>query len=218
MLKVQFGCGLSNPVGWWNYDSTPSLFVRKIPLSVQTAKVANKILSKQRSPRLSLILNNMIHTNAIYGDVVKGLPCSDKSVDLLYASHVLEHLPLKEFRIALQECRRVLKNGGVFRAVVPNLKYCVEQYLSSSMPTKSIDFCLATGMGTESFANPLSRMRGDSHHMMYDVETMIYELRSSGFSSVRQAYYGDSECKEFSEVEDKGRWVFPVNIGFECIN
>jgi len=86
-----------------------------------------------------------------------------------------------------------------------------------SLP-KSIDFCLSTGMGTESFANPLSRMRGDSHHIMYDVETMMNELRSAGFSNVRQAYYSDSEYKEFSEVEDKGRWDFPVNIGFECIN
>jgi SAM-dependent methyltransferase len=150
MLKVQFGCGLSNPVGWLNYDSTPSLFVRKIPLSVQTAKVANKVLGK-RLPRLSGNLNNVIHNNAIYGDVVKGLPCRDNSVDLLYASHVLEHLPLKEFRVALKECRRILKNGGVFRAVVPNLKYCIDQYIASSSPTKSIDFCLSTGMGTESF-------------------------------------------------------------------
>lgn len=217
MIKVQFGCGLSNPTGWLNYDSTPSLLVRRIPLSVQTAKVANKILGG-RLPRLSDNLNNVICNNAIYGDVVKGLPCKGKSVDLLYASHVLEHLPLKEFRVALKECRRILRNGGVFRAVVPNLEYCIDQYVSSRSPTRSIDFCLATGMGTESFANPLSRTRGDSHHIMYDIETMTNELRNAGFSKVRQAYYGDSECKEFAEVEDERRWVFPVNIGFECIN
>lgn len=217
MLKVQFGCGLSNPAGWLNYDSTPSLFVRKIPLSVQAAKVANKIIG-QRLPRLSGNLNNVIFNNAIYGDIVKGLPCEDHSVDLLYASHVLEHLPLKEFRIALKECRRILKNGALFRAVVPNLRFCIDQYLDSTSPTKSIDFCLATGMGTESIANPFSRMRGDSHHIMYDLETMMNELKNSGFASVRQAFYGDSESKEFLEVEDKTRWSFPVNIGFECMN
>jgi hypothetical protein len=53
---------------------------------------------------------------------------------------------------------------------------------------------------------------------MYDLETMMSELKSSGFASVRQAFFGDSEYNEFSEVEDKGRWDFPVNIGFECIN
>ena len=217
MSKVQFGCGLSNPVGWLNYDSTPSLFVRSIPLSAQAAKVASKVLGN-RSPSLSLILNNVAHNNAVYGDVVKGLPCSGGSVDLLYASHVLEHLPLKEFRVALRECRRILKNGGVFRLVVPNLEYFVQQYLSSCSSTKSIDFCLATGMGSECFSNPLSRIRGDSHHIMFDVATMMSELRKAGFTNVRQAYHGDSEFEEFLEVEDKARWDFPVNIGFECIN
>jgi hypothetical protein len=89
MLKVQFGCGLSNPVGWLNYDSTPSLFVRKIPLSVQTAKVANKVLGK-RLPRLSGNLNNVIHNNAIYGDVVKGLPSFiNRTVERTPAEHGL---------------------------------------------------------------------------------------------------------------------------------
>jgi SAM-dependent methyltransferase len=217
MLKVQFGCGLSNPDGWLNYDSTPSLFIRKIPFSVQSARIANKIVGA-KLPRISLNLKNVISNNAIYGDVVKGLPCKDNSVDLLYASHVLEHLPLKEFRIALKECRRILKEGGIFRAVVPNLRYYIDHYLDSTSPTKSIDFCLSTGMGTESFPNPLSRMRGDSHHIMYDQETMMCELNNAGFSRVRHAFFGDSENKEFAEVEDKGRWGFPSCIGFECIN
>jgi SAM-dependent methyltransferase len=217
MPNVQFGCGLSNPVGWLNYDSTPSLLVKKIPLSVQTAKIARKWIGN-KLPRLSANLNNVILNNAIYGDIVKGLPCENGSVDLLYASHVFEHLPLREFRAALKECRRILKSGGVFRAVVPNLGYYIARYIDSQSPTRSIDFCLATGMGTESFANPFSRMRGDSHHIMYDLETMMNELTSSGFSSVRQAAYGDSSFKEFSEVESRERWRFPENIGFECIS
>ena len=217
MHKVQFGCGLSNPAGWMNYDSTPSLFVRKLPFSVKIAKVASKIIG-ENSPALAKNLNNVINNNAIYGDIVKGLPCEDDSVNLLYASHVLEHLPLKQFRTALAECRRILKDGGVYRLVVPNLKYYIDQYLASTSSTKSIDFCLATGMGTESFANLLNRARGDSHHIMYDLETMMNELQTSGFASVRQAFYGDSAFADFLEVEDKSRWEFPVNIGFECIN
>ena len=217
MLKVQFGCGLSNPDGWLNYDSTPSLFIRKIPFSVQLAKVANKAIGA-RLPRISASLKNVIYSNAMYGDIVKGLPCRDNSVDLLYASHVLEHLPLKEFRIALKECRRILKEGGAFRAVVPNLRYYIDQYLDSTSPMKSIDFCLETGMGADSFANLLSRIRGDSHHIMYDQESMMNELCNAGFQGVRHAFFGDSGRKEFAEVEDVSRWSFPSCIGFECIN
>jgi len=216
MLKVQFGCGLSNPEGWLNFDSTPSLFVRSIPLSVQVAKFA-KIFAGHR-PRIALILDNVIFNNARYGDVVKCLPFLDNSVDLLYASHVLEHLPLKQFRIALKECRRILKQGGVFRGVVPNLRYFVDTYLNSDLKTKSIDFCLDSGLGAESFVNPLSRMRGDSHHIMFDIETMLNELSNAGFSNVRQAFFRDSSKYSFCEIEVEGRWNYPVNIGFECIN
>ena len=94
---------------------------------------------------------------------------------------MLEHLPLKEFRISLAECMRVLKSGGIFRAVVPNLMYYIEEYLSSESETKSIDFCLNSGLGTESYANPLSRMRGDKHHIMYDAKTLENELKRAGF-------------------------------------
>lgn len=217
MFKVQFGCGLSNPEGWLNYDSTPSLIVRKIFFSSLAAKGIFYIIG-DRWPRLSCILNNVAFNKAIYGDIVKGLPLNANSVDFLYASHVLEHLPLNEFRIALKECRRIIKPGGVFRAVVPNLRYYIDQYLHSHSNTKSIDFSLASGMGTESFANPLSRMRGDSHHIMYDLETIVNEFEAAGFLHVRQAFFGDSHFIEFSEVEQEERWNFPINIGLECIN
>jgi predicted SAM-dependent methyltransferase len=218
MLKVQFGCGLSNPSGWKNYDSTPTLLIKKIPTSVQLAKVAHRVVGK-RLPRISQNLNNVIANKALYGDIVKGLPYQDGTVDLLYASLVLEHLPLKEFRIALQECRRLLKPGGTFRAVVPNLRFFIDEYLASSSRTKSIDFCLNTCMGTESHPNPLTRLRSaDTHHIMYDTETMLNELKDAGFSSVREAFYGDSAEKEFAEVETEVSWQYPLNIGFECIN
>lgn len=215
MIKVQFGCGLSNPAGWRNFDSTPTLFARKIPFAATIAGGFLKIVGNKKK-RFSLILRNIIHSKAEYGDIVKGLPLQSASVDVLYGSHVLEHLPVKEFRIALKECKRILRDEGILRVVVPNLRFFVDEYLESSSPTKSIDFSLDTGMGSESFANPLSRMRGDSHHVMYDAETMLNELRSAGFPKVRQAYFGDSECAEFSEVEDQGRWTYPLCIGFEC--
>ena len=126
------------------------------------------------------------------------------------------HLPVKEFRFALKECKRILSDEGILRVVVPNLRFYVDEYLESSSPTKSIDFSLDTGMGSESFVNLLSRMRGDSHHVMYDSETMINELRRAGFSKVRQAYFGDSECIDFSDVEAQDRWTYPCCIGFEC--
>ena len=45
------------------------------------------------------------------------IPLPDKSVDLVYCSHVLEHVP--DDRKAMTECRRVLADSGVALFMVP---------------------------------------------------------------------------------------------------
>jgi ubiquinone/menaquinone biosynthesis C-methylase UbiE len=49
-----------------------------------------------------------------YGDIVKGLPVADNSFRCVYASHVLEHLALHDFRKALRNTFNILEPGGVF--------------------------------------------------------------------------------------------------------
>ena len=216
-VKVQYGCGLSNPNGWKNFDSTPALLIRKIPLSVLISKIFYRLL-KNVKPNLAATLKNIIFNKAVYGDISKKLPIKRDTVDYLYASHVLEHLPLREFRKALAESYRVLKKGGVFRLVVPNLSFFIREYLDSSSKTKSIDFCLNSSLGSKYFVNFLSRMRGsDKHNIMFDYETLENELKNFKFSVIRKAKYNDSSYAVFREIEDKDRWNYPENIGFECI-
>ena len=215
LVKVQYGCGLSNPPGWKNFDSTPSLFIRKIPSSVFIVRIFCKLF-KNVKPKLSLTLNNIILNKAIYGDITKKLPIKDETVDYLYASHVLEHLPFREFRKALKESYRILKKGGVFRVVVPNFDFFIQQYKDSTSKTKSIDFCLNSSLGSEYFVNIFSRMRGsDKHNIMFDYETLENELKNFKFSVIRIAKYNDSSFEIFKEIEDKYRLIYPENIGFE---
>ena len=212
-LKVQYGCGLSCPVGWENFDSTPSLFVSRLPFAKHIASILKKIAPSRRS---YLLLNNISEIKAKYGDVVKGLPLADCSVDLLYASHVLEHLPVQRFRAALLESFRVMKKGALFRLVVPNLQYYVEAYIASDSKQRSIEFCLNTDLGLSDFPNLFSRVRFDSHHVMFDRLTLKNELQRAGFAEIRDAVYGDSDDIDFNEVEDEKRWSFPETIGFQC--
>lgn len=62
-------------------------------------------------------------------DLRKGLPYSDNSYDAVYTSHVLEHLSPETARTSLQEQFRVVKSGGVIRAVVPDLEGIAREYL-----------------------------------------------------------------------------------------
>lgn len=120
---------------------------------------------------------------------------------------------MNSFKSAIREVYRILKKGGVFRLVVPNLKYYINNYLYSNSQTKSIDFCLETLLGTELYPNFFSRLRYDRHHILYDLETLEYELKLLPFSNVREAFYSDSEFDVFKEVEQEKKWVQEEFVG-----
>lgn len=64
-------------------------------------------------------------------DIRKKIPLSDSCADLIYSSHFLEHLTFEEASVTLLECKRVLKDNGILRVVVPNLEFYVNLYSRS---------------------------------------------------------------------------------------
>lgn len=62
-------------------------------------------------------------------DLQQGIPFPDESFDLVYHSHVLEHLPKAEAEPFIKECSRVLRPQGVLRVVVPDLEQIARMYL-----------------------------------------------------------------------------------------
>ena len=56
------------------------------------------------------------------------LPISDNKYKLVFASHVLEHVPWYRVDAALSEVYRILQPGGCFEVYVPNFAYVVEHY------------------------------------------------------------------------------------------
>src|SRR5439155_5051033 len=68
--------------------------------------------------------------NVRRGDIVKGLPVPDRSCRGVYASHVLEHLALNDFHQALQNTKKILQHGGIFRLVVPDLERAARDYIA----------------------------------------------------------------------------------------
>ena len=62
-------------------------------------------------------------------DLQNGIPFPDASFDVVYHSHVLEHLPATTAPEMIRECIRVLRPGGVLRVVVPDLESIARLYL-----------------------------------------------------------------------------------------
>ena len=46
-------------------------------------------------------------------DLTNGIPLKDNSVDLIYSSHLLEHIAFKELILFLKECKRILTTKGI---------------------------------------------------------------------------------------------------------
>jgi len=61
----------------------------------------------------------------------EGIPAPSQSVDVVYHSHLLEHLQQEEGEDLIHECLRVLKPGGILRIVVPDLERICTDYLST---------------------------------------------------------------------------------------
>ena len=68
--------------------------------------------------------------SVICHDVTQGIPFTDDHFEMVYHSHILEHLSPQQGRELIAECYRVLKPGGILRIVVPNLEEIAQLYLS----------------------------------------------------------------------------------------
>lgn len=64
-------------------------------------------------------------------DLRKPLPFPEGSCEVVYHSHVLEHLTCSEGRRFIAECHRVLQPQGILRVVVPDLEGIARLYLQN---------------------------------------------------------------------------------------
>ncbi|MFG0261469.1 MAG: class I SAM-dependent methyltransferase [Novipirellula sp. JB048] len=62
-------------------------------------------------------------------NLVNGIPFPNSSFDVVYHSHVLEHLSIDQGKRFIAECYRVLVPGGLIRVVVPDLEQITRTYL-----------------------------------------------------------------------------------------
>ena len=203
MNYVQYGCGLSAPQGWLNFDASPTLRVQKLPL-----------VGLLRVPGATVF-----PANVRYGDIVKGLPVEVGSCRAVYCSHVLEHLSLSDFRLALANTKAVLAEGGLFRLVVPDLRAAAQRYVADPSDTAASRFMTETYLGVterpKGMGGFLRSWLGNTHHLwMWDYPSLSRELATAGFKDIRLARMGDSGEPMFAAVEAESRWA--DSVGVEC--
>lgn len=222
--KLHLGCGLNTPQGWINLDGSWNAWVAKHPSLRYLLKMVRIIPPAQLdipwSPEI------LVH------DVRKGLPFEQDSLDVIYASHFLEHLYFVEAQRLLKECYRVLRPGGIIRMVVPDLRAIIFEYLGQGqlgrIPqgiSNPADICVyrlllrdrepPSGNLVYRIYNALKDFH--SHKWMYDAESLIRHFESAGFIDVREETFLQSRIEGIEKIESADRVLNGAGICVEGI-
>lgn len=82
--------------------------------------------------------------DVILFDLTKSIPCCSETYDVIYHSHLLEHLKKSQAKKLLIECHRVLSPQGSIRVVVPDLEQITRCYINkldkALVETENIDY------------------------------------------------------------------------------
>ncbi len=202
MKILNLGCGskASSYPGVINIDWSIMLRIRTHPV---LRSIAPLLLNGDRLRRFRALPGNLL-----VHDLSHGIPFPDASADVVYHSHVLEHLDREVAGQFLAECGRVLCPGGVIRIVVPDIERCCHDYLShvqvcerDGAPAiaehdRYLEPILLQSVRRDAYGTsqqkPLrrsienlllgdARERGETHQWMYDRFNLTALLLSSGF-------------------------------------
>lgn len=118
-----------------------------------------------------------------HANAARRLPLASRSVDVVYACHMLEHLDRADAAAFLAEARRVLTSGGVLRIAVPDL----ERMIAGYSRTRDADAFVAQSMLGRARARSVRErlsltFAGDpGHKWMYDARSLVRLLTEAGF-------------------------------------
>lgn len=203
-MYVQYGCGHCAPLEWVNFDASPTLVWERLPV---LGRLYHK--NARRFP-----------ANVRYGDIVAGLPVPDGSCDGVYASKVLEHLARDDCHRALEHTLAMLRSGGIFRVLVPDMSIAARVYLehvAAGDPAANELFLEWTCLGQTQRERGLAKfvhewLRTSAHRWMWDVPSLTHALEAHGFAEVRPCVCGDCRDPMFRLVEDEGRFAHAVAL------
>ena len=184
MIKINFGCYTQMFKGWINIDV--------LPLERYAAEHG---------------------FNFIRLDVRNPLPFPDDYADIVYHSHLIEHLTIEQAINFLKECRRIMKPGAVMRVSTPDLDIFIDAYLKGDMDkfskaqpeiyskfkTQAMKFSLII------FGNlGYTQERYWGHFMIYNEESLRELLELAGFNKIFRVTHKTSINSQLQKEINEG--------------
>ncbi|WP_347988733.1 methyltransferase domain-containing protein [Methylomonas sp. AM2-LC] len=149
--------------------------------------------------------NGVADTYLYNHDLVKGIPAADNSLEVVYHSHLLEHLSNLEGIDFIAACYRVLQPGGLLRILVPDLELWAKNYINGNQ--FFFDEYRRLGLENNSDLYPtngavfMGMLHNHGHKMGYDFDTLKSVLQQAGFERIRRTMVQDSDLPDIVEVE-----------------
>jgi SAM-dependent methyltransferase len=138
-------------------------------------------------------------------------PFQDNSVDLVYASHCLEHFSHLKITNVLREWHRVLKINGILRLSVPDFNLILDIYNNNSQEINTI---MAPLMGGQDY-------KLNIHYSVFTCSSLTALLTQVGFREVRRWQPGSSELTTFEDWSNRKIQVsgkeYPVSLNLEAV-
>jgi predicted SAM-dependent methyltransferase len=122
----------------------------------------------------------------------------DDSVDLIYCSHMFEHLKPPQASMALSVWFRKLKINGIIRLAVPDFKAICRRYIY----TENLNELDKLLYGSQ-------KHEFDYHYAVYDFEKIKNLLESHGFTDIEKWDWWNTEHNRY--IDDFSRAYLPSN-------
>lgn len=195
---INFGCGQSPTPGWINYDNSPSVLLAKCGPLVQLLRLLG-LINKANQEFIEFCRGHSIG----YVNAAARLPHDTASVDVIYSSHMLEHMFREDAEAFLCECHRVLRPGGVLRLAVPDLALEVRRYLEhgdANIFLEQLQIDLAKPRG---IAGRLRQaiVGGRHHRWVYDERSLSALVAKCGFVDVNAVAPGVTRIKDRGSLD-----------------
>ncbi|HLX88069.1 MAG TPA: hypothetical protein VKR22_06395 [Acidimicrobiales bacterium] len=140
-------------------------------------------------------------------DLRQGLPLPSGIASRIYSEHFFEHLELDEGKRLFSDCRRVLRDQGVFRLAMPDLGRIVENYKGPWRDVPVLQDPSFAFIDTNAhYINHVFRAWG--HLYLYDYDDLELRLRQAGFGSVTKQEKGISGHADLCGLETRAEsWL-----------
>ena len=190
-LRINVGCGTTPIEGWLNFDNSWSVRLASLPIPLSLLRGSNG--------NASVKFMKVAREQGIrWADATKRIPLADDSVEVVYSSHMIEHLDRRQANAFLAEAKRVLAPNGIIRIAIPDIGKFAAEYLRTEDADKFVGDTLLASDDADTLRDRLKLLLvgARNHRWMYDGPSMGRLLSRAGFHNAVVLPPGQTLIKE----------------------